>query len=171
VAIGAFTNLARLEQERPGSLRAARIIAMAGWLDAPPADLPQWGPEMDFNVQCDSRAAGIVAAAAGDLTLVTLPAAMLATLRARDLPRLRAAGAVGALLAGSRRCTRKTAIWKRSRAGSSRPAGRPRELPLGPRDRRGRRGLGRARGASDACWHTPSRMELRGSSTITRVDR
>ena len=99
VAIGAFTNFARLEQVRPGSLRNARIVAMAGWLEAPPPDLPQWGAEMDFNAQCDTQATEIVAAAAGDLTLVTLPAAMHAQLRTRDLPRLRAAGEVGALLA------------------------------------------------------------------------
>jgi purine nucleosidase len=99
VAIGAFTNLAQLEQARPGSLRAARIVAMTGWLESPPADLPQWGAEMDFNAQCDTRATEIMAAAAGDLTLVTLPAAMHAQLRASDLPRLRAAGGVGALLA------------------------------------------------------------------------
>jgi inosine-uridine nucleoside N-ribohydrolase len=99
VAIGAFTNLALLEQARPGSLRNARIVAMAGWLESPPPDLPQWGAEMDFNAQCDTRATEIVAAAAGELTLVTLPAAMHAQLRVRDLPRLRAAGAVGALLA------------------------------------------------------------------------
>jgi purine nucleosidase len=99
VAIGAFTNLAQLEQARPGSLRAARIVAMAGWLGSPPPDMPQWGAEMDFNAQCDTRATEIVAGAAGHLTLVSLPAAMRAQLRARDLPRLRAAGEVGTLLA------------------------------------------------------------------------
>ena len=99
VAIGAFTNLAQLELERPGSLRAARVVAMAGWLESPPPDMPQWGAAMDFNAQCDTRATEIVAAAAGELTLVTLPAAMHAQLCARDLPRLRAAGLVGALLA------------------------------------------------------------------------
>ena len=99
VAIGAFTNLAQLELEHPGSLRAASVVAMAGWLESPPPDMPQWGAAMDFNAQCDMRATEIVAAAAGQLTLVTLPAAMHAQLRARDLPRLRAAGPVGELLA------------------------------------------------------------------------
>jgi len=99
VAIGAFTNLAQLEQARPGSLRAARIVAMAGWLEAPPSGMPQWGAEMDFNAQCDTQATEIVAAAAGALTLVTLPAAMPAQLHARELPRLRAAGRIGELLA------------------------------------------------------------------------
>ena len=98
IAIGALTNLARLEQDDPGALRDARVVAMAGWIDPPAADMPQWGAEMDFNAQCDTRAVEIVAASAR-LTLVTLPAAMHAQLRACDLPRLRAAGEVGALLA------------------------------------------------------------------------
>ncbi len=98
VAIGAFTNLARLERSRPGSLAGARVVAMAGWIDPPPADWPQWGAAMDFNAQCDTRAVEVVAAAAA-LTLVPLPAAMHATLRARDLDHLATAGPVGALVA------------------------------------------------------------------------
>jgi inosine-uridine nucleoside N-ribohydrolase len=99
VAIGGLTNLALLEVMRPGVLRTARIVAMAGWLAPPSAGLPQWGPDMDFNVQCDPRAAEIVAVAADDLTLVTLPVTMRAHLRARDLVPLRSSGPIGALLA------------------------------------------------------------------------
>ena len=60
--------------------------------------LPPWGPEMDFNIQWDTRAAEIVAATA-DLTLVPLPVTLKAHLRAADLPRLRASGPLGELLA------------------------------------------------------------------------
>jgi inosine-uridine nucleoside N-ribohydrolase len=98
VAIGAFTNMALLEASHPGSLNGAAVVATAGWLTALPAGFPPWGAEMDFNVQCDTRAASIVAAVA-DLTLVTLPATIKAHLRASDLPRLRAAGRLGQLLA------------------------------------------------------------------------
>jgi inosine-uridine nucleoside N-ribohydrolase len=98
VSIGAFTNLARLEHARPGALRDARVVAMAGGLDPPSAGMPPWGAEMDFNTQCDTHAAEVVAATAR-LTLVTLPAAVHAHLCGRDLPRLRAAGPLGALLA------------------------------------------------------------------------
>jgi inosine-uridine nucleoside N-ribohydrolase len=98
IAIGAFTNLAMLEVIRPGSLDGAAVVATAGWLASLPQGFPEWGPEMDFNVQCDTRAATIVAATA-DLTLVTLPATIKAHLRTIDLPRLRAAGAIGELLA------------------------------------------------------------------------
>jgi inosine-uridine nucleoside N-ribohydrolase len=99
VAIGPQTNLALLEVLRPGSLARAPIVAMGGWIGPPAPGLPAWGPERDFNVQWDVRAAEIVAAGAGDLTLATLTAALKAHLRAADLPRLRAAGPVGALLA------------------------------------------------------------------------
>jgi len=98
VAIGSFANLAALELARPGALSGARVVATAGWIDNPPAGYPRWGPAMDFNVQCDTRAAAIVAAAA-DLTLVTLPASIRAVLRERDLAALGALGPVGALLA------------------------------------------------------------------------
>jgi inosine-uridine nucleoside N-ribohydrolase len=53
---------------------------------------------MDFNVQWDTRAADVVAAT-GQLTLVTLPATLTAYLCGADLPRLRAAGPLGQLLA------------------------------------------------------------------------
>jgi purine nucleosidase len=56
------------------------------------------GTDMDFNVQRDTRAAEVVAATAR-LTLVTLPATLNAHLRRADLPRLRAAGPLGQLLA------------------------------------------------------------------------
>jgi inosine-uridine nucleoside N-ribohydrolase len=72
---------------------------MGGWTGAPVEGLPAWGPDMDFNVQWDTLAARIVATAATDLTLVTLPATLTAHLRARDLPRLRAAGPLAALMA------------------------------------------------------------------------
>jgi inosine-uridine nucleoside N-ribohydrolase len=97
VAIGPWTNLALLEIARPGSLTGVPVVATGGWTGLG-TGLPQWGPEMDFNVQQDTRAAEIVAATA-DLTLVPLPATLKAYLRAADLPRLRACGPLGELLA------------------------------------------------------------------------
>ena len=98
VAIGPFTNLALLEVTRPGSLARVPVVAVGGWF--PPAEqgLPDWGPEMDWNVQWDTTAARVVAGAA-DLTLVPLPVTLKAHLRAADLPRLRASGPLGRLLA------------------------------------------------------------------------
>jgi inosine-uridine nucleoside N-ribohydrolase len=55
---------------------------------------------MDWNVQWDTRAAEIVGSAAVvHLTLATLSATLRAHLRAADLPRLRASGPLGELLA------------------------------------------------------------------------
>jgi inosine-uridine nucleoside N-ribohydrolase len=99
VAIVPLTNLAMLEMARPGILVRARVVVMGGWLRPPTAGLPGWGPEMDFNVQWDTRAAAIVAATAGNLTLVPPAAALPAHLRTADLPRLRSSGTLGALLA------------------------------------------------------------------------
>ncbi|MBA2519189.1 MAG: nucleoside hydrolase [Chloroflexia bacterium] len=99
VAVGPYTNLALLEVMRPGTLGRVPVIIMGGWVHPPAPGLPAWGPEMDFNVQWDTRAAEIVATSAADLTLSTLPATLTAPLRAADLPQLQATGPLGALLA------------------------------------------------------------------------
>jgi inosine-uridine nucleoside N-ribohydrolase len=99
VAIGPFTNLALLEVARPGALRRASVVAVGGWFPFAADGLPGWGPEMDWNVQWDTAAARIVAGAA-QVTLVPLPVTLKAHLRGADLPRLRAAGPLGRLLAG-----------------------------------------------------------------------
>jgi inosine-uridine nucleoside N-ribohydrolase len=98
VAIGPYTNLALLEVARAGSLARQPVVVMGGWVYPPAPGLPHWGPDMDFNVQWDTRAAEIVAASAR-LTLVTLSVTLKAHLRAADLPRLGAAGQLGQLLA------------------------------------------------------------------------
>lgn len=98
VGIGPYTNLALIEVARPGSLGRVPVVVMGGWTQPPSDGLPAWGPEMDFNVQWDTRAAEILAARARP-TLVTLPATLKAQLRAADMPRLRASGRLGELLA------------------------------------------------------------------------
>ncbi len=98
IGIGPYTNLALLEVAWPGSLGRVPVVVMGGWTQPPADGLPAWGPEMDWNVQWDTRAAEIVAASA-KLTLVPLPVTLKAHLRAADLPRLRAAGPLGGLLA------------------------------------------------------------------------
>lgn len=97
-AIGPYTNLAMLDAWRPGRLEGVPVVAMGGWVCPPEDGLPAWGPARDWNVQCDTQAARILADRA-DLTLVTLPAAMDAWLREEHLPRLRESGSLGALLA------------------------------------------------------------------------
>lgn len=99
VAIGPSTNLALLEQSRPGRLAMARVVLMGGWIDPPVAGLPAWDAGMDWNVQCDTSAALTVWSAAGDLTLATLPVTLGVHLRETHLDRLAASGPLGELLA------------------------------------------------------------------------
>lgn len=98
-AIGAYTNLAMLAAARPSALDGVRVVAMGGWLRAPADGFPQWGPQMDFNVQSDTHAAEVLLASGADLTLVPLWPTMTVQLRRAHLSQLRAAGALGALLA------------------------------------------------------------------------
>ncbi len=99
IAIGPLTNLALLEVMRPGTLADMRLVVMGGYFEPPAEGLVPWGPGMDFNLQHDPDAAELVIDRAGELTLVPLPVTLTTWLRASELPGLRAAGAVGALLA------------------------------------------------------------------------
>lgn len=97
-AIGPCTNLADLEQARPGRLADARVVVMGGWLDPLGEGFPPWGPSRDWNVVCDLHAADTVATNAGELTWSTIPGVIKAQLREPDLTRLRRSGRVGELL-------------------------------------------------------------------------
>jgi inosine-uridine nucleoside N-ribohydrolase len=90
---------------------------MGGWIRPPVEGLPQWGPEADWNVQCDPRAAAILARTA-HLTLVTLPATLTVWLRESHLGRLRATGAVGALLADQSELYARRKDWARLAASN-----------------------------------------------------
>jgi purine nucleosidase len=97
--IGALTNLARVEQRRPGRLRGARVVTLGGCVDPFADDLPAWGPERDVNLQVDVPAAEVALGAGAEVTLVQLPAAVRAQLRTPDLDRLERVGVLGRLLA------------------------------------------------------------------------
>jgi purine nucleosidase len=98
VAVGPWTNLALLEAARPGLLGRARVVVMGGHVPAAGPGLPSWGADQDFNIQQDHQAARAVLEAC-DPVVVPLSATAQVHLRAADLPRLRAAGPLGALLA------------------------------------------------------------------------
>jgi len=98
VAIGPFTNLALLETLRPGILRHANLVVMGGHTGFPAAGLPQWAPEMDYNVQADRIAARIVFERLDPL-IVPLNLTVRAWLRATELPSLRTGGAMAQLVA------------------------------------------------------------------------
>ena len=99
VAVGPYTNLALVEAARPGLLGRSRVVLMGGHVPAAPPGFPSLGPDDDFNVQQDHLAARIVLEACNPV-VVPLAATAQVHLRTAHLPRLRAAGPLGALLAG-----------------------------------------------------------------------
>lgn len=102
VTVGPFTNLAMLEIARPGLLARVPVATMGGWTRLAPPGLPEWGAAMDFNVQSDAAAADAVFRTAGaPLTVLGLDVTQQVHLRGAELPRLRSAGPVGAVLARS----------------------------------------------------------------------
>ncbi|MHB0857039.1 MAG: nucleoside hydrolase [Anaerolineae bacterium] len=98
VAVGAFTNLARLEARSPGTLRRARLTLMGGYVYPVRSGCPAWGNEMDWNVQVDATSAQKVLAQANP-TLVPLTVTVETYLCRADLEPLRHSGPLGALVA------------------------------------------------------------------------
>jgi inosine-uridine nucleoside N-ribohydrolase len=98
VAIGPFTNLALLEQRSLGLLRRAHLVLMGGHVFAPKEGFPQWGRDMDYNVQVDAKSAEYVLRHSNP-TLVPLSVTVETALRRSYLPTLREAGPMGHLLA------------------------------------------------------------------------
>lgn len=98
VVIGPYTNLALLEVARPGSLASVEVVLMGGYVTPVRPGLPNWEPDMDYNVQQDPIAARIVFERCSPI-LVQLPVTLEVTLRTAHLPRLRASGPLGNLIA------------------------------------------------------------------------
>lgn len=98
IAIGPFTNLYLLDLAYPGILAQARLVLMGGYVHPPRPGFPQWGNEMDFNVQADVRAAQHVLEKANPV-LVPLAMTVETALRRAHLDALRTAGALGRLIA------------------------------------------------------------------------
>ena len=98
ITIGALTNLRLLEERCPGLLARARLVTMGGHVFPVRAGFPQWGNPMDYNLQSDVSSAQLVFARAAP-TLVPLSMTVETYLRRAHLPRLQAAGPLGALIA------------------------------------------------------------------------
>lgn len=98
VGIGPYTNLALYEAKRAGKLAESSLVLMGGYLGLLKPGLPQWGPKEDWNMQLDPEAAHQVLNRCKPL-LVPMNVTLQTHLRGRDLPRLRAAGPLGALMA------------------------------------------------------------------------
>ncbi len=98
VAIGPYTNLALLEAMRPERLAQTRVVLMGGYLPPMKEGLPQWGATHDWNMHDDLAATQRVLTCCRP-TIVPINVSVQTYLRARDLMRLREAGALCALLA------------------------------------------------------------------------
>jgi purine nucleosidase len=97
-AIGPYTNLALLEQRSPGILRNARLFLMGGYAFPIRPGFPQWGNDMDWNIQVDPQSALFVLQNASP-TLIPLSVTVETALRRAYLPALRQAGPLAQLLA------------------------------------------------------------------------
>jgi purine nucleosidase len=98
LTIGALTNLRLLNERQPGRLRQAQIVSMGGYVFPVREGYPAWGNRMDYNFQSDVSSAQVVLGQATPL-LVPLSVTVETYLRRSHLPRLRAAGGLGMLMA------------------------------------------------------------------------
>jgi inosine-uridine nucleoside N-ribohydrolase len=99
VGIGPYTNLRLFGEKYPGCLERARLFLMGGYLYPVRTGFPQWGNQMDFNVQADVRSAHYALEHAGSVTLIPLTVTVETALRRAYLPALRQAGSLGSLIA------------------------------------------------------------------------
>lgn len=98
IGIGPYTNLYLLDISYPGILMRANLFLMGGYLDPPRPGFPEWGNEMDFNIQVDVKSAKHVIENSNP-TLVPLSVTVETSLRRAYLDPLRHSGALGRLIA------------------------------------------------------------------------
>lgn len=97
IGIGPFTNLCLLEKQYPGILHTAKLYLMGGSIYSPREGFPQWGYDMDYNIQADVQSARYVIEHSNP-TLVPLSVTVETALRRTHLEALSRAGALGQLL-------------------------------------------------------------------------
>jgi len=98
IAIGPFTNLYLLDLQYPGILMEANLFLMGGYVYPIRPGFPQWGNEMDWNIQVDVNSAQHVIEHSNP-TLIPLSITVETALRRTYLDDLRDSGALGQLLA------------------------------------------------------------------------
>jgi purine nucleosidase len=98
IAIGPFTNLYLLELRHPGILKNASLYFMGGFVYPIRRGYPNWGNDMDWNIQVDVKSAKYVLEHS-DPTLIPLTVTVETALRRAHLNELRRAEALGELLA------------------------------------------------------------------------
>ena len=98
IAIGPLTNLAAYEAIRPGRLATVPVFICGGWINFARNGFPQWGSEVDYNIQQDQEASRLVISRCAP-TLIPISITAEVFLREADLPRLEAEGPLGRLIA------------------------------------------------------------------------
>ncbi len=124
VAIGPFTNLHLLDKKYPGILANAKLFLMGGYIYPPRESFPQWGINMDYNVQVDVESAEYVLEHSQP-TLVQLSVTFKTSLRRAYVQTLRNAGALGKLLARQAEACAKD--WKNEEKFGKTCSGLPRD--------------------------------------------
>lgn len=98
IGIGAYTNFYLLDQKYPGILKKAKLFLMGGYIYPVREGYPQWGNNMDWNIQCDINSAKDVLENSNP-TLIPLTVTVETAIRRAYLPALRQAGKLGEILA------------------------------------------------------------------------
>ena len=98
IAIGPFTNLYLLDLQYPGILMDANLFLMGGYIYPTRSGFPNWGNDMDWNIQVDVKSAKHVIENSNP-TLIPLSVTVETALRRAYLDDLRRAGALGQLIA------------------------------------------------------------------------
>ena len=98
VGIGPFTNLYLLDLKYPGILKQANLFLMGGYIYPIRVGFPQWGNNMDWNIQADVKSAKHVLENSSP-TLVPLTVSVETALRRAYLDDLRKSGSLGRLIA------------------------------------------------------------------------
>jgi inosine-uridine nucleoside N-ribohydrolase len=98
IGIGPYTNLYLLDQYYPGILAQARLFLMGGYVYSTRPGFPNWGNDIDFNIQVDVKSAKHVLQNSHP-TLIPLSVTVETALRRANLAEIRMAGALGQLIA------------------------------------------------------------------------
>ncbi len=98
IAIGPFTNLYLLNLQYPGILMEANLFLMGGYIYPTRLGFPNWGNEMDWNIQVDVKSARHVIENSNP-TLIPLTVTVETALRRAYVDDLKKAGALGQLIA------------------------------------------------------------------------
>ncbi len=98
IAIGPYTNLYLLDLQYPGILMQANLFLMGGYIYSVRSGFPQWGNEMDWNIQLDVKSAKHVIENSNP-TLIPLTVTVETALRRVYLDDLRKSRALGQLIA------------------------------------------------------------------------